>query len=441
MPSKCPSATHRVVRHPPQEEPLSNPGIPLAMISPCRGLAMLPHLSRRGFVTALVFISLTGCDQAPSPSTSKPDLGKAQVALPASPPAPMVEIESVRQRDVPVYQEWVGSLDGMVNAQIRAQVTGYLIRRNYEEGQVVQKDQLLYEIDPRPFQTVLDSALSSLAHEEALLKTARLDLDRIERLLPERAVSVRDRDNALGRVAAGEAEILTAKAAIEAARLNLNFTRIRSPITGIAGLSTAQLGDLVGPNSANNAALTLVSQVDPIRAYIPISEQDYMRFARKGPKQASPTLELILADGSHFSQRGKFYFADRQVDATTGTIKVAALFPNPGNVLRPGQFARVRALLRHKRGALLVPQRAVSELQGGYQVAVVNADATIDIRKVKPAERVDALWVIDEGLKPGQRVVTEGLQKIKQGLKVTIQPAKTQTGNAVRGATPGNGER
>jgi membrane fusion protein (multidrug efflux system) len=350
----------------------------------------------------------------------------------------VVEVQGVIQRDVPIFQEWVGSLDGMVNAQIRAQVTGYLIRRNYEEGQVVKKDQLLYEIDPRPFQTVLDSALSTLAREEALLKTARLDLDRIERLLPERAVSVRDRDNALGRVAAGEAQILTAKAAIEAARLNLNFTQIRSPITGIAGLSTAQLGDLVGPGSANNSALTLVSQVDPIRADIPISEQDYMRFARKGNHQGSPPLELILADGSHFAPRGKFYFADRQVDASTGTIKVATLFSNPGNILRPGQFARVRALLRHKRGALLVPQRAVSELQGGYQVAVVNADATIDIRKVKPAERVDSLWVIDEGLKPGDTVVTEGVQKVRQGQKVLPSPGQVDAGKPAQRQTAGN---
>lgn len=407
----------------------------MANIEPTQPLCR--HRLISGMVACLVVI-LSGCDQAPSPPTDPQARQAAASARAPVPPPPPVEVQGVIQRDVPVFQEWVGSLDGMVNAQIRAQVTGYLIRRNYEEGQVVKKDQLLYEIDPRTFQTVLDSALSTLAREEALLKTARLDLDRIQRLLPERAVSVRDRDNALGRVAAGEAQILTAKAAIESARLNLNFTQIRSPITGIAGLSTAQLGDLVGPGSANNSALTLVSQVDPIRAYIPISEQDYMRFARKGPGQASPTLELILADGSHFSQRGKFYFADRQVDTTTGTIKVAALFSNPGNVLRPGQFARVRALLRHKRGALLVPQRAVSELQGGYQVAVVNADATIDIRKVKPAERVDSLWVIDEGLNPGDTVVTEGVQKVRQGQKVLPRPVGTDAGKPARSLTPGN---
>ncbi len=402
---------------------------------------MLRQLQTPGpLMMLLSLVALAGCEQATPQHPGKPSMSPP-AALPPTPPPPVVSVDSVKQRDVPVYKEWVGSLDGMVNAQIRAQVTGYLIRRNYEEGQVVVKDQLLYEIDPRPFQTILDSALSALAREEALLKTARLDLDRVERLLPERAVSVRDRDNAVGRVAAGEAEILTARAAIEAARLNLNFTRIRSPITGIAGLSTAQLGDLVGPGSANNSALTLVSQVDPIRAYIPVSEQDYMRFARKGSKQASPTLELILADGSHFPQRGTFYFADRQVDATTGTIKVAALFPNPGNILRPGQFARVRALLRNKHGALLVPQRAVSELQGSYQVAVVKEDATVDIRKVEPAERIGSMWVIDAGLKPGEKVVTEGIQKVRQGMKVKPLPAKPNPGESPDARPAGKGGR
>lgn len=367
-----------------------------------------------------VLLLTTGCDEKNSgPPTKTPTANPAAVTAP--PPPPAVTVSRVSQRDVPVYQEWVGSLDGMVNAQIRAQVTGYLVRRNYEEGQLVKKDQLLYEIDPRTFQAALDGAMSTLAREEALVKTARLDLDRIQRLLPERAVSVRDRDNALGRVTSGEAEVLTAKASVDKARLDLSFTQIRSPITGIAGLSKAQLGDLVGPSSANNNALTVVSQVDPIRAYIPLSEQDYMRFARKPAPGAAPVLELILADGSRFTQHGRFYFADRQVDATTGTIKVATLFPNPGNLLRPGQFARVRARLKVKQNALLVPQRAVTELQGGYQVAVVKPDNTVDIRKVKPAERIESLWVIDEGLNPGDNVVTEGIQKVRQGMKVSPQ--------------------
>lgn len=376
-------------------------------------------------ILSLLCIALVACSDK---DTATPAPGASAVS---APPPPTVEVSPVTQRDVPVYQEWVGTLDGMVNAQIRAQVTGYLIKRHFEEGQLVQKGQLLYEIDPRTFQATLDGAMSTLAREEALLKTAKLDLDRIQRLLPERAVSVRDRDNALGRVASGEAEVQTARAAIHSAQLDVSFTKIRSPITGIIGLSKAQLGDLVGPNSANSNALTTVSQVDPIRAYVSISEQDYMRFAtRKDASTPSPSLELILADGNHYPRPGKFYVSDRQVDPTTGTIKVATLFPNPGNILRPGQFARVRAMLRVKHAALLVPQRAVTELQGGYQIAVVKPDATVDIRKVRPAERVDSLWVIDEGLQAGDRVVTEGVQKVRPGMKVNpVAPGVTASGN------------
>ena len=391
---------------------------------------MVPYLTRsfKWLPASLLCLALFACGQHESP-----DAGTAGVTARSLPP-PAVEVVPVTQRDVPVYQEWVGTLDGMVNAQIRAQVTGYLVRRHYEEGQLVKKDQLLYEIDPRTFQATLDGAVSTLAREEALLKTAKLDLDRIQRLLPERAVSVRDRDNALGRVTSGEAHVLTAKAAIHSAQLDLSFTKIRSPITGIIGLSTAQLGDLVGPNSANGSALTMVSQVDPIRAYISISEQDYMRYANKsGDASASPTLDLILADGNHYPRSGKFYVADRHVDVKTGTIKVATLFPNPGNVLRPGQFARIRARLRVKHGALLVPQRAVTELQGGYQIAVVGPDGAVDIRKVKPAERVGSLWVIDEGLQADDRIVSEGVQKVRQGMKVnpvpSAAPAETTPGN------------
>lgn len=383
------------------------------------------------FTSSLLCIALVGC----SDKETEPAPGKADVS--ARPPA-TVEVSPVTQRDVPIYQEWVGSLDGMVNAQIHAQVTGYLIHRHYEEGQLVKEGQLLYEIDPRTFQAALDGAISTLAREEAEVKTAKLDLDRIQRLLPERAVSVRDRDNALGRVTAGEAEVLTAKAAVHSAELDLSFTKIRSPITGIIGLSTTQLGDLVGPGSAGKAALTTVSQVDPIRAYINISEQDYMRYAtRRGDSMPSPTLELILADGSTYPRSGKFYVSDRQVDATTGTIKVAALFPNPGNVLRPGQFARIRAKVRIKHDALLVPQRAVTELQGGYQVAVVKADNTVDIRKVQPAERIESFWVIADGLFPGDRVVTEGVQKIRQGMKVNPVAATAPATGAAPGNNPG----
>lgn len=337
----------------------------------------------------------------------------------------MVDVAEVVQKDVPIYQEWVGTLDGMVNAQILAQVSGYLIKQNYQEGQLVKKGQLLYEIDPRVFKAALDQAQGNLARQEAVLKTARLDMQRVERLLPEKAVSVRDRDNAVGREASAQAEVIAARANVEKAQLDLGFTRITSPIDGIAGISKAQLGNLVGPGSAN-AVLTTVSQVDPIKAYIPLSEQEYLQFARdrkNGNKQQDgQPLELILADGSPYPHPGKFFFADRQVDVQTGTIQLATLFPNPGNLLRPGQYAKVRAVVKHKPDALLVPQRAVGEMQGRRQVAVVNADNTVEIRPVKVAETIGTMWVIEEGLKPGERVIVEGIQKARPGSKVEPKP-------------------
>lgn len=349
--------------------------------------------------------------------------GKTEQAPP--PPPPMVDVAEVVQKDVPIYQEWVGTLDGMVNAQILAQVSGYLIKQNYQEGQLVKKGQLLYEIDPRVFKAALDQAQGNLARQEAVLKTARLDMQRVERLLPEKAVSVRDRDNAVGREASAQAEVIAARANVEKAQLDLGFTRITSPIDGIAGISKAQLGNLVGPGSAN-AVLTTVSQVDPIKAYIPLSEQEYLQFARdrkNGNKQQDgQPLELILADGSPYPHPGKFFFADRQVDVQTGTIQLATLFPNPGNLLRPGQYAKVRAVVKHKPDALLVPQRAVGEMQGRRQVAVVNADNTVEIRPVKVAETIGTMWVIEEGLKPGERVIVEGIQKARPGSKVEPKP-------------------
>lgn len=333
--------------------------------------------------------------------------------------APTVEVVGVVQRDVPLSQEWVGTLDGMVNAQILAQVTGYLVKQNYLEGNPVKKGAPLYEIDPRTFQAAVDEAQSMLARQEAEYKTARLSLKRIERLLPEKAVSVRDWDTAVGREAQAQADVFAAKAALEKARLQLGFTRITSPINGIAGMSQAQLGNLVGPGSAN-AVLTTVSQVDPIKAFIPLSEQQYLQWAMEKKNKTElqlPRLELILADGSTYPEAGQFYFADRQVDVKTGTIQVAVLFINPDNILRPGQFAKIRAI-RTKVGALLIPQRAVSEMQGKYFVAVVKPDNNVTLRMVKPAERSGSMWVIDEGLQPGERVIVEGVQKVREGMTV-----------------------
>ena len=354
----------------------------------------------------ILTLFISGCEKPEEPASANP---------------PTVEVTEVIQKDVPIQQDWVGTLDGMVNAQINAQVTGYLIKQNYKEGEHVKKGQLLYEIDPRTFQANLNQAASNMARQQAVLKTALLDLTRIMRLLPEKAVSVRDRDNAAGREAAARAEVLAAEAAVEKAQLDLGFTKITSPIDGVAGISKAQLGDLVGPSSATSL-LTSVSQIEPIRAYLGLSEQQYMQFAREKTnrkEQREPIpLELILADGTTYPHGGKFYFADRQVDVKTGTIQVAVLFPNPDKLLRPGQFARIRAVIRTEIGALLVPQKAVTQLQTKYQMAVVNADNTVDIRIVNPGERIGSLWIIKEGLKPGERVIVEGLQKVRPGMKV-----------------------
>jgi len=369
-----------------------------------------PGLGLKKSSLLLALALLAGCEkpQAPPP-----------------PQAPVVEVAQVEQRNVPVYQEWVGTLDGMVNAQILAQVSGYLIKQYYHEGQPVKKGDLLYEIDPRTFQATLDQAIGNLARQEAVLKTAKLDLDRIQRLLPQNAVSVRDRDNAMGKEASAEAQVLAAKAAVENARLELGFTKIISPIDGIAGKSQAQLGDLVGPGGAN-PVLTTVSQVNPIKAFIPLTEQQYLGYAMDrengGPSHRDIPLELMLVDGSTYPHPGKFFFADRQVNLQTGTIKVAILFDNPGNVLRPGQFARIRAQVKMRNGALLVPQRAVSEVQGKHLVAVVKPDNTVSLRPVKTAETVGTMWVVEEGLKPGERVIAEGLQKVREGVKVNPKP-------------------
>jgi len=366
-------------------------------------------LSLFGVIFAL---SMSGCEKPKEPVAASPT---------------QVLVTEVLQKDVPVQQEWVGTLDGMVNAQINAQVTGYLIKQNYKEGELVKKGQLMYEIDPRTFQANLDQAKSNLAKQQAVLKTARLDLDRIKRLLPENAVSVRDRDNAAGREASAGAEVMAAQAAVESAQLALGFTKITSPIEGIAGISKAQLGDLVGPGTSANV-LTSVSQIQPIRAYLGLSEQQYLQFAREkethDERQQPIPLQLILSDGTTYPYGGKFYFANRQVDVKTGTIEIAVLFPNPDKLLRPGQFALIRAIINTEIGALLVPQQAVTQLQSMSQIAVVNSDNTVDIRIVKPGVRVGSLWVINEGLHPGEYVIVEGLQKVRNGMKVDPKPFK-----------------
>ena len=337
---------------------------------------------------------------------------------------PTVQVCDVIQQDVPVYSEWIGTTDGMVNAVIRAQVQGYLIKQNYHEGEFVRKGQILFEIDPRTFKAALDQAKGQLGEQMARWTTAKANLARVIPLAQKYAVSKKDLDDAMGQEKGARAAVISAEAYVEKARLDLNFTKIVSPVGGVAGIAKTQIGNLVGPGVKEE--LTTVSTVDPIKVYISVGEQEYLIATGKGKNGFKDnSLEMILSDGSVYPYKGKFTIADRQVDVKTGTIKVAAIFKNPGNILRPGQFAKVRARINIKN-ALLVPQRSVMELQGSYQVAVVGADNKVDIRPVKVADRIDNLWVIDEGLKPGERVVAEGLQKVRQGTIVNPLPYEAE---------------
>jgi RND family efflux transporter MFP subunit len=400
------------------------------------------------FLIVMFVAASTGCST--SASTAK------------APAPPVVEVTQVEQKDVPIYTEWIGTTDGVVNADIKAQVSGYLLKQDYTEGSFVQKGQLLFEIDPRPFQSVVDQDEGQLAQANGQLAQAKaqltqaeaqlavteanqvrtqLDEDRYVPLLKQQAITQQDMDNARQNNVAAKAQIQAAKAQIETARaqiqaanaavqaatatvetakLNLGFTRLTAPIDGLAGVAQQQVGALVSAASG---------PVDPIKVYFDASEQEYLDFHRRYSTPATLDaarkglrLELILADGTVYPQIGNYYFADREVSQGTGTIRVAGLFPNTQILLRPGQYGRVRTSLRTKDGALLVPQRAVSEMQGTYQVAVVDEGNKISIRNVKPSDRVGAQWIIDEGLKPGERVVAEGVQKVRPGMTVNPKP-------------------
>jgi len=336
------------------------------------------------------------------------------------PPPPTVEVTRVVQKDVPITKEWVGSLDGSVNAVIRPQVAGYLIKQNYREGDLVKKGQVLFEIDPRTFKAALDQAKAQLAQQKARHDTAKANLARIRPLAEKNAVSQKDLDDAVGAELSGRSAVDAAQAAVEEAQLNLEFTRIISPVDGIAGIAKAQLGDLVGPNMQTE--LTSVSTVNPIKVYVNISEQEYLKLTGTGVRPEQLPLQLILANGSVYPHKGRLALADRQIDPTTGTFKVGALFDNPGNKLRPGGYGLVRAVTRVRQGALLIPQRSVTDLQGKNMVAVIGADNKASIRTVKVAERIGSDWIIEEGLKPGEQVVVEGTQKVKPDMLVNPQP-------------------
>ena len=352
---------------------------------------------------------------------------------------PEVMVAQVEQKDVDLYTEWIGTLAGEVNANVQAQVAGYLLRRDYQEGSSVRKGQLLFEIDPRPFQAALDQAngqlaqaIAQLANAEAVQGRTELDVERYTPLAKLQAASQQDLDNAnqnnlaaKATVATDKAQIKSAEAAVETARLNLGFTQISSPVNGIADVARAQVGDLV---SSSSGTLTTVSTVDPIRDYFTVSEQDYLQLKQQfsGSDRQRWKLQLILADGTTYSHEGVFYFASRAVDQNTGSIQLAAQFPNPGNVLRPGQYAKVRGVVRTQKGALLIPQAAVTDLQGSYQVDVVGGDDKISIRPVTVGNRVGTKWIIQEGLKPGERVVAQGQQTLRPGTTVEPKPFVSQ---------------
>ena len=422
--------------------------------------------------------------------------GRSSKPAQAAPRPLDVAVVQVEQRDVPIYSEWIGTTDGMVNADIKAQVTGYLLRQNYKEGSFVKKGELLFEIDPRPFQAALDQAngqvaqfrgqleqansqvtqaeaqvaqansqllqaQAQLAQAEANQVKTQLDVNKYAPLAEQKAVTQQDLDNAVQSNVVAKAQVQAANAGVEAARaqlrlanaqigtaraaiatakgqienaqaavrtaeLNLSFTRIVSPIDGIAGIAQAQVGNLI---STTSSPLTTVSTVDPIKVYFTLNEREYLNFtkrnlidAQQGASVAQLELELILADGTSYPNKGSFFFADRQVDPKTGAIRLAGVFLNPGNVLRPGQYGRVRAVTSTREEALLVPQRAVTELQGSYQVAVVGRDNKVEVRTVKVGDRADAMWIIEDGLKPGDTVVVEGTQKVRPGVVVNPKP-------------------
>ncbi len=402
------------------------------------------------FLTPVLLLINAACSRTPSSS--------------AAPPPQEVQVVTAEQKDVPIYTEWIGTLDGFVNADIKAQVSGYLIRQAYTEGSFVKAGQLLFQIDPRPFQATLDQSRGQLAQAEAQQEQAKaqlsqanaqvaiseanqkrtqLDVDRYTPLAQQQAITQQDLDNATqnnmaaraqvqgaraqietanAQIVAANAAVQSAKATVQTAEINLGFTQVTSPIDGVPGIAALQVGALVSPASG---AITTVSTLDPIKDNYKASEQEYLDFHRRFPTEISLQeerrqipVQLILADGTVYPESGRIYFADRSVDVKTGAIRVAVLYANPGNLLRPGQYARVRASLRTANGAILVPQRSIADLQGTAQIAAVDSSNKVDIRPVKLGDTVGNQRIVTEGVKPGERVIVEGLQKVRQGMVV-----------------------
>jgi RND family efflux transporter MFP subunit len=364
-------------------------------------------------LASLLAVALTGCSKKEATAAAAP---------------PEVEVAGVIQQDVPLYTECISILDGYVNAEIRPQVSGYLLKQNYQEGTVVRKGQTLFEIDPRPFEAALEQAKGQLAQAEAQLGKTKLDVARDTPLAEQSAIPQAQLDNDIQANESARAVVAAAKAQVDQVQLNLSFTTVRSLVDGIAGVAKGQIGDLVGPTTI----LTTVSQVDPIKAYFAISEGEYMKFAQRISAVAEgrrkmgeqKVLELVLSDGSVYPRKGWVVLADRQVDVKTGTIRMAGAFDNPGGILRPGMFGRVRAVTGTAKDALLVPQRSVVETQGSYSVVVIDAVNRASIRPVKTGERVGQNWIITEGVKPGEEVIADGIQKAKQGSEVRTKQFK-----------------
>ncbi len=368
-----------------------------------------------GVLSLAALVPVIGCEK------------KTEAALP---PPPEVQVVAVQQKDTPIYGEWVATLDGYVNADIRPQVSGYLMKQNYREGTIVRKGEILFEIDPRPFEAALQQAQGEQAKAEAQLGKTELDVQRDTPLAKLSAIPQAQLDNDIQANAAAKAILEAAKAQVAQAEINLGFTKVRSLVDGIAGIAKGQIGDLVGPQ----ITLTTVSQIQPIKAYFFLSEQEYLPFAAtisaviSGKRSADTAriMELILADGSTFPKKGFVIIADRQVDLRTGTIRFAAQFDNPGGELRPGQFARIRFPVALEKNALLVPQKAVIETQGAYSLAVVAADNKASIRPVTVGARVGPMWIIKQGVQPSERVIVEGFQKVREGMPVLPKAVELQ---------------
>lgn len=338
---------------------------------------------------------------------------------PAAPPPPKVVVAEVIQQDVPITREWVGTLQGSTNAEIRPKVDGFVLKQLYTEGMPVKQGQPLFQLDSRVFKAALDQAKGNLDRAEAALSLANITVDRYTPLVKENAVSQQELDTALSQQRQAKGNLETAKAQLDQAQLNLNWCTVTSLISGIAGMAQIQVGSLVNPLSV----LTTVSTVDPIYVDFGISEQQYMNYteAMKGrPMGETPPLSIILSSGQTYPHPGKVIILNRQVDVKTGTITARGEFPNPENLLRPGQYAKVQMVAQMRKGALLVPQEAVRELQGDNQVAVVGADNAVEMRSVNTGERVGRLWVVEKGLQPGEKVIVAGLQMVKSGTKVEI---------------------